>query len=53
MPYDYINFSPEIAARKVPILFFANKSDCKDALTAVQVGYERNTSSRLHVTELL
>lgn len=34
----FINyFSSDIARRNIPILFFANKSDCKEALTAVQV----------------
>lgn len=28
---------PEIASRKVPILFFANKMDCQDALSAVKI----------------
>ena len=44
----FINyFSSDIARRNIPILFFANKSDCKEALTAVQVGYKlRNTSNR-------
>ena len=46
----FINyFSSDIARRNIPILFFANKSDCKEALTAVQVGYKlRNTSNRLN-----
>lgn len=28
---------PEIACRKIPILFFANKMDCQDALSAVKI----------------
>lgn len=28
---------PDIANRKLPILFFANKMDCQDALSSVKI----------------
>lgn len=34
---DILVQHPEIASRKVPILFFANKMDCPDALSAVKI----------------
>ena len=39
IPYIYINFSPEIVTKRIPILFFANKMDCADAISPVEVGY--------------
>ena len=34
---DMLLQHPDIRARKLPILFFANKMDCKDALSSVKV----------------
>lgn len=34
---DILVQHPEIANRKVPILFFANKMDCSEALSAVKI----------------
>jgi ADP-ribosylation factor-like protein 6 len=34
---DMLLQHPDIRARKMPILFFANKMDCKDALSSVKV----------------
>ena len=36
---DLILQHPDITGRKVPILFFANKMDLRDALTSVKVSY--------------
>ena len=37
---DMLLQHPDIRARKLPILFFANKMDCKDALSSVKVKFE-------------
>ena len=34
---DMLLQHPDIRERKLPILFFANKMDCKDALSSVKV----------------
>ena len=36
---DMLLQHPDIRARKLPILFFANKMDCKDALSSVKVKF--------------
>lgn len=44
---------PDIRARKVPILFFANKMDCKEAMSSVKVsqtlGLERIMDKPWHI----
>jgi ADP-ribosylation factor-like protein 6 len=35
--FDLLLNHPDVKDRKIPILFFANKMDCKDALSAVKV----------------
>jgi ADP-ribosylation factor-like protein 6 len=34
--FDLLLNHPDVKDRKIPILFFANKMDCKDALSAVK-----------------
>ncbi|XP_044743381.1 ADP-ribosylation factor-like protein 6 isoform X1 [Chrysoperla carnea] len=34
---DLLLQHPDIASRRIPILFFANKMDCKDALSSVKI----------------
>ena len=36
---DMLLQHPDIRSRKLPILFFANKMDCKDALSSVKVSF--------------
>ena len=38
---DMLLQHPDIRARKLPILFFANKMDCKDALSSVKVSFTK------------
>jgi len=50
---DMLLQHPDIRARKLPILFFANKMDCKDALSSVKVsqtlGLERIMDKPWHI----
>ena len=50
---DMLLQHPDIRPRKLPILFFANKMDCKDALSSVKVsqtlGLERIMDKPWHI----
>ena len=50
---DMLLQHPDIRARKLPILFFANKMDCRDALSSVKVsqtlGLERIMDKPWHI----
>ena len=50
---DMLLQHPDIRSRKLPILFFANKMDCKDALSSVKVsqtlGLERIMDKPWHI----
>ena len=50
---DMLLQHPDIRARKVPILFFANKMDCKEAMSSVKVsqtlGLERIMDKPWHI----
>ncbi|XP_055695782.1 ADP-ribosylation factor-like protein 6 [Lutzomyia longipalpis] len=51
---DILTHHPEIAHRKVPILFFANKMDCPDALSSVKIaaalGLEKIKDKPWHIS---
>ena len=50
---DMLLQHPDIRARKVPILFFANKMDCKESMSSVKVsqtlGLERIMDKPWHI----
>lgn len=50
---DMLLQHPDIRSRKIPILFFANKMDCRDALSSVKVsqtlGLERIMDKPWHI----
>ncbi|XP_059619641.1 ADP-ribosylation factor-like protein 6 [Phlebotomus argentipes] len=51
---DILTHHPDIAHRKVPILFFANKMDCPDALSSVKIaaalGLEKIKDKPWHIS---
>ena len=50
---DMLLQHPDIRARKLPILFFANKMDCKDALSSVKVMVKFHSTNPLTSFEFL
>uniref|UniRef100_A0A1B0DJK9 ADP-ribosylation factor-like protein 6 n=1 Tax=Phlebotomus papatasi TaxID=29031 RepID=A0A1B0DJK9_PHLPP len=51
---DILTHHPDIAHRKIPILFFANKMDCPDALSSVKIaaalGLEKIRDKPWHIS---